>query len=364
MTPDFIPADLVAAVKGRLGVIYEDLLEVMTDLATPPIFLFSDDRARLVEARSRAVTCIEDWHASEPEVVDGLVDRLPQVMQLGDAAASLLEAAPWADYFDMHWPAFQKPALTDRVFSRAPDLLDRVDDDGLLSVADLDARPHGLLHADLSIHYHQFLRRGFASNIHYDLVATVLGIARVKAVQARLAVDGHRLRLRSEHEEIEERDYWFGPPLNVELLDNEHLVGETIHGDLEGGQSILNPYVAASFRWTADDKLKTIEIEELVPIRSDEPGLVLARYLHAIRDTSRGVFIHCDGAVKGYEPSLYPRTVNDFASRGRSDQYRKVFRLDGEIQTDEWSRLAALWFRGNRLVLEYLSGLGLGSTDG
>jgi hypothetical protein len=249
---------------------------------------------------------------------------------------------------------------TDRVFRKAPDLLDRVDDDGLLAVAGLDARPHGLLHADLSIHYHQFLRRGFASNIHYDLVATVLGIARVKAVLARLAVDGHRLRFRSEHEEIEERDYWYGPPLDDELLDNEYLVGETIHGDPEGGQSILNPYVATSFRWTADDQLKTIEIEELVPVRADESDLVLARYLHAIRDTSRRVFIHCDGAVKGYQPHLYPRAVNDFASRGRSDRYRKVFRLDGEIQTYDWSRVASLWFRGNRLVLEYLSGLGAG----
>lgn len=185
----------------------------------------------------------------------------------------------------------------------------------------------------------------------------MLEIARVEDVEARLAVDGHRLRFRSEHEEVIERDYWYGPPLDDELLDNEHLVGETIHGDPAGGQSILNPYVATSFRWTPDERLKTIEIEELVPVGSDETDLVLARYLHAIRDTSRRAFIHCDGAVKGYQPDLYPRTVNDFASRGRSDQYRKVFRLDGEIETSDWSRVASSWFRGNVLVLEYLSGL-------
>lgn len=284
-------------------------------------------------------------------------------MQLGEVAPSLLEAALWADYFDAHQSAFQKPALTDRVFSRAPDLFDRVDDDGLLAVAGLDARPHGLLHADPSVHYHQFLRRGFASNIHYDLIGTVLGIARAKDVQARLAVDGNRLRFRSEHEEMVERDYWYGPPLDNEHLDNEHLVGETIHGDPDGGQSILNPYVATSFRWTSDDRLKTIEIEELVPVRSDESDLVLARYLHAIRDTSQKVFVHCDGAVKGYRPHLYPRAVSDFANRGRSDQYRKVFRLDGEIQTEDWSQVVTLWFRGNQLVSEYLSGLGPDTND-
>jgi hypothetical protein len=100
MSPDFIPADLVATVKGRLGVLYEDLREVMTDLATPPLFLFNDERARLVDIRSRAVACIEDWHDSEPAVVDGLAGRLPEVMQLGDVVASLLEATLWADYSD------------------------------------------------------------------------------------------------------------------------------------------------------------------------------------------------------------------------------------------------------------------------
>jgi hypothetical protein len=360
MLRDRIPPDVVAEVKGRLGVIYEELLVVMIDLATPPIRLFGDDRARLVDVRMRAVACIEDWYASEPSVVDGLVGRLPEVMRLNDAAASLLEAAPWADYFGTHDSAFQKPASGDRVFTKAPDLLDRVDDDGLLAVSGLDARPHGLLHSDLSIHYHQFLRRGFASSIHYELVGTVLGIARGDDVQVRLAIDGQRLRSRSEHEEIEERDYWYGPPLDDELLDGKYLVGETIHGDREGGQSILNPYIATSFRWTADDQLKTIEIEELVPVNNDESDLVLARYLHAIRDTSRQVFVHCDGAVKGYQRDRYPRTVNGFADRGRSDRYRKVFRLDGEIQTDDWSRVASLWFRGNQLVLEYLAGLGTG----
>lgn len=358
MPTDSVPIDVVAQVKGQLGAIYDELLGVMIDLATPPIFLFSDDRPRLVDVRTRAVACIEAWHASEPEVVDELVHRLPDVMQLSDAAGSLLEAVSRADYFDLRQSVFEQPRSSDRVFITAPDLLDRVDDDGLLSVAGLDARPHGLVHGDLSVHYHQLLRRGFASSVNFDLVGTVLGIARGGEVEARLAVDGHRLRFRSEHEEIIERDYWRGPPLDDKLLDDEHLVGETIHGDPDLGQSIRNPYVATSFRWTADEHLKTIEIEELVPVASDEEDLVLTRYLHAIRDTSRKVFVHCDGAVKGYQPDSYPRTVKDFASRGKSDRYRKVFRLDGDIETDDWARVASLWFRGNRLVLEYLSGLG------
>lgn len=354
-----VPRKVAHAVKSRLGPVYDDLLAVMLDLGVPPIFLFSDDRARLVGVRRNAVEGIHEWVRTDPRVLD-LVDLLPEVMQLNDVVASLLEAVTWTDYFDTEMSAFANPSAGDRVFRETPDLLDRIDDDGLLVVADLDARPHGLVYADFSLHYHQFLRRGFASNIHYELIGTILTIAERNGVEARLAVDAKRLRYRSEHEEFVERDYWYGPSLSAAVLDDPFLVGETVHGDPAGGTSFLNPYVATSFRWTADGDLKTIEIEEMVPVDDDQGDLVLVRYLHAIRDTSRKAFIHCDGAVKAYAREGYPRVAGQFAFRGKSSKYRKVFRIDGEIETDEWSHVVALWFRGNNLVVEYLSSLGSG----
>lgn len=247
-----IPPEVATAVKGTLGPIYDELLVVMFDLGASPMFLFADDRPRLVDMRDRAVSCLEEWIAEGP-AAEHLVSLLPPAMQLDNVAASLLEAAPWADFQELPGSAFSKPDRGDRVFSEVPDLLDRVDDDGLLVLTDLDARPHGLFHAEFSLHYHQLLRRGFASNVNYDLVGTILSIADQHEVDARVAIDGRRLRYRSEHEEFEERDYWYGPPLNDAMLDDPYLVGETIHGDPDGGQSLLNPYVATSFRWTAED---------------------------------------------------------------------------------------------------------------
>ncbi len=43
--------------------------------------------------------------------------------------------------------------------------------------------------------------------------------------------------------------------------------------------------------------------------------------------------------------------------RESAGRYRKVFRLDGNIETDAWSNIAARWFRGNRLMKEYLDSL-------
>ena len=43
--------------------------------------------------------------------------------------------------------------------------------------------------------------------------------------------------------------------------------------------------------------------------------------------------------------------------RESAGRYRKVFRLDGDIETDAWSDIAARWFRGNRLMTEFLNSL-------
>ncbi len=47
----------------------------------------------------------------------------------------------------------------------------------------------------------------------------------------------------------------------------------------------------------------------------------------------------------------------------RANRYRKVFRIDGEVSTDEWSDIVAKWFRHNELAGEYLSGLGQGDAE-
>lgn len=349
---------IASAVKDRLGSVYDELLGVMIDLAVPPIFLFGDARPRLVAVRERARAAVAAWEADDPAAVGALVDRLPQVLQVGDVTQSLLEAAPWSDYFEIPPSAFAAPPHDAPVLLAIPELAARLDDDGLVDVSDLDAQPHGLFVGDFSLHYHQLLRRSFGSSIHYDLVGTVLAAAARHPVTARLAVDERRLRFRHEHEEILERDYWYGPPLTDQSIDDLNAVGETVHGDPDGETSFINPYAALSVRWTRDGVLKTVEIEEYVPPHAEGTPWVLARYLHAIRDTSERAFVHCDGAVKAYAPEVYPRVQADFAKRGKSQHYRKVFRLDGRLPTDTWSVIAAQWFRGNRLVLEYLSSLG------
>src|SRR3546814_3810926 len=75
-------------------------------------------------------------------------------------------------------------------------------------------------------------------------------------------------------------------------LDSLAAVGETFHGDPNGGLSWLHPYADLSVRWTADGSLKGVEIEEFMPPPGPSDEWVFARYLHAIRDTTKQVFVH------------------------------------------------------------------------
>ena len=338
-----------------LGPSFDVLLGVMLDLGVPPIFVHGDARPRLASALSEAVALLDAWEQQAPGTLAGLAARIPEVLRVEPASQGLIEAATWSAYFDLPDRVLGPPSLDGRVVQAVPELRSWIDDDGLVDVSQLDARPHGLVVAGYSLHYHQLLRRGFVSNIHYELVGLVLGLAHQHGLRARLAVDDRRLRRADEHEEIEERDYWFGPPLVEDALDDVFAVGETFHGDPDGGRSFIHPYAGLSVRWTSDGTLKTVEIEEFLPT-SPTPGSrwVLGRYLHAIRDTREHAFVHCDGAVKAYNPLHYPAVQSEFAARGKSDRYQKVFRVDGTFPADAWAQLAAAWFRGNRLILEYL----------
>lgn len=348
--------DDIALIRARLGSGFDELHGVMLDVGAFPAFLFHDDRPRLVKARTQAVELLDKWVASEPTTTTEIYARLPNLIQHRSVSDSLLEAAIWSDFAGPLINLFDYPVINSRLFAVAPHLVPLLDESGLISVAGLDARPWGLHTSKYAFHYHQLMRRGFGSGIHYGLIGTILRLSKEHELTARFALDERRVQFKDEYREIHEADYWYGPSLADADLDDLTVVGETFHGDPEGGMSLLSPYAGLSVRWSADGDLKTVEIEEFIPAPEPEAEWVFARYLHAIRDTTKHAFIHCDGAVKAFAAASYPRAQQDFKSRGKGDRYRKLFRIDGEFPTAAWSKVASSWFRGNRLINEYLGG--------
>lgn len=353
---DFSPI-LSQIVKRELGLKFDELIRAMKDLDTAPCFLFGEDRSRIISIREHAEGAIETWVVGNQEESIKLYDQLPSPLQTGRVAKDLLVAGIWNSYFEIAESSMSVPSPGSRVFEHVPELLNEIDDDGLVDVSKLDARPYGIFAGNYSLYYHQFLRRNFTSNTNVDLTIPLLQAAGSGDIYVRIAIDEERIRYRNEHREIIERDHWYGPPLDDRRLDDPNVVGETIHGNTK--LNSLYPYIALSSRWKREKgNDKSVEIEEHVslPHTNLPSNYVFARYLHAIRDTSRHHFVHCDGAVQVYRKAEYPHRVSDFRNRN-SVRYRKVFRLDGNITTDSWADIAIQWFRGNNLILEYLSQL-------
>jgi hypothetical protein len=79
------------------------------------------------------------------------------------------------------------------------------------------------------------------------------------------------------------------------------------------------------------------------------------RYAHAEYDLVGGVLSHFDGAIRGYSSDAYLERIERRIDRaGKHADYTKLFRLDGALPVATWKRVLTDWYRGNRLIPEYL----------
>lgn len=292
--------------------------------------------------------------------VEALRTALPwHLAEDPDYKTAMLEAATMAPYFLLDSNVFKSRDPSARLYRMHPELLNDTDSDGLLYVERYLAKPQAVFHSGSALMYHPLLRRDFTSHVNDTLIKTLLEVAGGGSARLRLALNEQHLMPASSFSEYFEHDFWFGPPLSVAALDDPYNVGVTVHGDPKSG--LTHEYPRLFIGWSIDKEgNKVVQIEELSDHEaSNQVGMKLLRYLHAIRDIRRGVFIHCDGAIRAYTTEQYAaRSKKEFITgRESAAQYRKVFRLDGGVETDAWSNIAAQWFRGNRLITEYLQGI-------
>lgn len=361
-------------VRGVCGTLLDDLVFAMRDhLIQPGTLPLADDAAvrqpALAVAYDRCAARLAQHLAALPaEAVVEVRGWLPwHLAEVEDRhlLAATLEVATERGYYDLDLAAFSAADPDARLYQSHPDLLRDTDHDGLLEVASYEAQPQALFYKGSAVPYHPFLWRNFAGNVNDALTQSLLEVGTTAAASLRLALNEQHFMAASAFSAYLESDYWWGPPLSSETLDDPRNVGVTVYGDPQSG--LMHEYPRLFVDWSMDKEgHKVLQIEEL----SDHPGashagLRLLRYLHAIRDVERGVFIHCDGAVRAYTHEQYEarEAKNYVTGRESAGQYRKVFRLDGNIETDAWSNIAACWFRGNLLLKEYLDRLSTGTGE-
>lgn len=251
--------------------------------------------------------------------------------------------------------AVYDPSISDRTYATVPGLFDALDKRFLLplrpeNVDDEFSSDPLILFGDHALFAHPSLRP------NRELLADLMALALDEDFDVRIAVDPHAVVGRSDRPHCGLFDYWFGVCVDRTTLDDPHALGRTRYERrVDRHDHEVLPLLAIDVIWSLQDDLKVLEITETVPAGTYEErdGLILNRYLHAIRDWRQQRWMHVDGAVKAHRAAEYEATPdNTSASKGPIVAYRKLWRVDGQISDEDWGRLLGHHFRENELVIE------------
>lgn len=255
-----------------------------------------------------------------------------------------------------------------RVVATIPDLRERFSQrDALLMFDGSSAlRDSWVEHGEHQLQVHPCLRRGFSGRPNAALLATLRKLTGL-GCKVGLAIDHYRLSPTGTLRTVVELDRWFGATYTRNDLDDTTRVGPILHGRSQDLGPLWHQKAGwlTEFWWACDEAMKSLEVSELpLPVGDDSDRPVLARFLHAIRDTASRRFTHIDGAIHVYSAPTYAeryaQSTNHHLSRVWADEKLKLFRVDATdsvgIGAEDWANLMTTFFSGNEMVLEYLSG--------
>lgn len=246
---------------------------------------------------------------------------------------------------------------TARVYEEYPELRELVDKRGLLALDDrFKLHDGGIIYKNHVLHYHQFLRRGFTSNPNFDFLGRFIACYKVTngANRFRIAIDPLRLMPKEHFVRIAEFDAWFGPDFDRNKLDDINEVGLTVKKRIRPSIfELANSLDRTEFFWSYRDGIKTLEIEEVSDPNCTYDTYNINRYTHCERDVEKRVLRHFDGAVRVYKNDYPGRCSTQLPTEAPCDSYIKLFRIDGNIDVDQWIDLNAYFFKGNEMILEY-----------
>lgn len=188
-------------------------------------------------------------------------------------------------------------------------------------------------------------------------------------LEKSIALDEDRVRIDVGGPMYAEADTWYGPPFSKEISQiapgNVKLRPPTELSNIRLQMFFSSAY-CVDVKWSGSGGIKTFQALELktedVQIALDDGQYHPARYLHAEFDTQSRTFRHFDGAVQYLTEAEYQaRRDSDFSMTYKTTQHikpksKKVFKLNGSIEVDDWVELSSHFFAANPLMFEYFNG--------
>ncbi|MBY8335585.1 hypothetical protein KYN89_00855 [Alteriqipengyuania sp. NZ-12B] len=249
---------------------------------------------------------------------------------------------------------------------------EHVDKDGLVNFNYLRERTRevqpGVFHEperDILLFAHRYFRRSLSlrNSLNAYVLRSFSDAAALEGMTARLRLDPDVIGLpESSHSRIE-LEYWHGPKYDDDIASIPAGVAEHKSNDGDRHYSRIDKTQI----WWKDpetrstpgllSEIRTFEIEELIDDESPglPDGMYGCRYAHAEYDLAKSDLAHFDGAIRAYPSEAYLERIERRIDRaGKHSDYTKLFRLDGALPVSMWKRVLTDWYRGNRLIPEYL----------
>ncbi len=254
-------------------------------------------------------------------------------------------------------------AIVDKniVESLFQNLIELKDKSGLINIQDLKKdftyKYHGVfIHntLPLCLYSHSYFRKSLSryNNFHHLFLDEFMSHHSDENITLKIALDWDIIGYAPTFSQTLEFEYWFGPKYNNDIDKINH--GLTVH-NCNDFEKKYHEISSTEFYWKNNEHLKEFELEELrennTPTIKDFFG---CRYIHSIFDTKKKIFIHFDGAIRGYSSDLYFERIDQkMTDFGRKSDYTKLFRIDGALDLKDWKNLITKYMQGNPLIYEY-----------
>jgi len=182
-----------------------------------------------------------------------------------------------------------------------------------------------------------------------------------------IAIDKDLLLERRYYKYIFTKAYIRGPKgISIKILQNDNFPEDpsgtvTEHSRINNDPSkeLILPLLKIQVMWSYRNGIKTVQIEELGPTNTrffKEEKFIANRYIHARWDVNKKKITHFDGAVRLYDKTNYHRRIennSDLKHMNIKASYKKLFRIDTEMDLSSWCDLTSRFFYENELIGEY-----------
>jgi hypothetical protein len=227
-------------------------------------------------------------------------------------------------------------------------------------------------HDKFMVMFHPFFRRGFSEDANYDpgIVKAFIYEGQKRNQALSIALDVNRLRINVDDTFYAEYDTWFGPRFHQDIKiipDGPAKLAPPLGCDKSLHERWFSNTQFLNILWTSHEGIKEFQLEEV----KDESIKVIyqgkmyhpARYIHAEFDLANAIFRHLDGAVHLYTDHEYNIRIQENLNVN-VENYRgnikplsiKLFKINGQIQTDQFVDYCSLFLTHDPLIHEYFTG--------